>query len=95
MLPYRTDYLRRVPKAALGVPWRSDNSDTDSSQTEHRGKATPANEGRDIFNKMEVHVCVEMDRTGRPPILDTVASLRSDADSTGPSGTPNWIDVSI
>lgn len=50
---------------------------------------------RDIFNKMEVHVCVEMGRTGRPPILDTAASLRSDADSTGPSGTPRWIDVSI
>ena len=88
MQPYRTGYLRRVPKAAPGVPWRSDSSDTGSSQTEHRGKATPASEGRDIFNKMEVQICVEMGRTGRPPILDTAASLRSDADSTGPSGTP-------
>jgi hypothetical protein len=58
-------------------------------------ESNACSEGRDIFNKMEVHVCVEMDRTGRPPILDTVTSLRSDADSTGPSGTPKWIDVSI
>ena len=88
MLPYRTGYLRRVPKAAPGAPWRSDSSDTGSSQTEHRGKATPASKGRDVFNKMEVQIRVEMGRTGRPPILDTAASFRSDADTTGPSGTP-------
>lgn len=35
------------------------------------------------------------DRTGRPPILDTTASLRSDADSTGPSGIPKNTDVSV
>lgn len=34
-------------------------------------------------------------RTGRPPILDTTASLRSDADSTGPSGIPKNTDVSV
>jgi hypothetical protein len=36
-----------------------------------------------------------MNRTGRPPILDTTASLRSDADSTGPSGIPKNTDVSV
>ena len=45
ILPYRTGYLRRVPKAAPGVPWRSDSSDSGSSETEHRGKATPASKG--------------------------------------------------
>jgi hypothetical protein len=36
-----------------------------------------------------------MNRTGRPPILDTAASLRSEADSTGPSGIPKNTDVSV
>jgi hypothetical protein len=36
-----------------------------------------------------------MNRTGRPPILDTAASLRSDEDSTGPSGIPKNTDVSV
>lgn len=36
-----------------------------------------------------------MNRTGRPPILDTATSLRSDVDSTGPSGIPKNTDVSV
>src|SRR6266404_5934550 len=36
-----------------------------------------------------------MNRTGRPPILDTATSLRSDADSTRPSGIPKNTDVSV
>lgn len=36
-----------------------------------------------------------MNRTGRPPILDTAASLRSDETSTGPSGIPKNTDVSV
>ena len=44
---------------------------------------------------MDIRGLIGMNRTGRPPILDTAASLRSDVDPTGPSGIPKNTDVSV
>src|SRR5258708_1973607 len=89
--PCRKGYLQKVPTTAPGAPLDSYIADNGSSQMGLRGRAKPGT-GDCIYSTKWRYM---MNRTGRPPILDTAASLRSDADSTGPSGIPKNTDVLV
>ncbi len=92
--PCRKGYFQKVPTTAPGVPLGSYSVDNGSSRTGFCVKAKPGSIGR-IYSTKWRFMVEWMDRTGRPPILDTAASLRSDADCTGPSGIPKNTDVSV